>query len=114
MEFNFAFAESGILQIQEAFAENRITSEELVKLYLERIARYDKEGPAVNSILEINPDAVQTAMVLDYERNTLGLSSSLHGIPILIKDNIETADKMHTSAGSLALKDAYAGRMRLL
>lgn len=110
MEFNFAFAESGILQIQEAFAENRITSEELVKLYLERIARYDKEGPAVNSILEINPDAVQTAMVLDYERNTLGLSSSLHGIPILIKDNIETADKMHTSAGSLALKDAYAGR----
>jgi amidase len=110
MEFNFAFAETNILQVQEAFAENRITSEELVRLYLERIARYDKEGPAVNSVLEINPDAVQTAMALDYERSTLGISSNLHGIPILIKDNIETADKMHTSAGSLALKDAYAGR----
>ncbi len=110
MEHNFSFAETSILLVQEAFAENRITSEELVRQYLERIGRFDKKGPAVNSVLEINTDAVQTAMALDYERSTLGISSNLHGIPILIKDNIETADKMHTSAGSLALKDAYAKR----
>jgi len=97
-----------IMEIQKAFKKNLLTSKELVMMYLERISKLNQNGPKVNAVLEINPDAIQIAEALDYERMTKGSRGNLHGIPVLIKDNIDTADKMHTSAGSLALKDSYA------
>ncbi|MEH7109283.1 amidase family protein [Bacillus sp. JJ1764] len=96
-----------IRQIQEKFASEELTSQELVLLYLYRIASID---PKINSVLEVNPDALQIAAALDAERRRTGPRSSLHGVPILIKDNIDTHDKMHTSAGSLALKKSIAPR----
>ncbi|WP_144552802.1 amidase family protein [Bacillus sp. X1(2014)] len=99
------FEEATITQIQEKFTQGELTSKELVLMYLHRIAKYDKY---LHSILEVNPDAVQIAEALDAERKEKGPRSRLHGIPILIKDNIDTHDKMHTSAGSLALKDSIA------
>lgn len=99
--------ESGIQTIQEALGKGTLTSEELVLFYLDRIAR---EGQLTNAVLEINPHALQTAQALDLERKTSGKRSMLHGIPILLKDNIDTGDAMHTSAGSLALKNHYASQ----
>lgn len=100
--------ETTVEQLQAAFEKDELTSRELVLLYFQRIAAFDKSEGGVNSILEINPDALQIAESLDYERKTEGTRGPLHGIPVLIKDNVATADKMHTSAGSLAMKDAYA------
>ncbi|WP_026564465.1 amidase family protein [Bacillus sp. UNC41MFS5] len=97
--------EATITQIQEKFAHGELTAKELVLMYLHRIAKYDKH---YHSILEVNPDAIQIAEALDAERKEKGPRSRLHGIPILLKDNIDTHDKMHTSAGSLALKDSIA------
>lgn len=105
---DFVLEEAAIESIQTAFKNNILSAEELVLGYLERIARYDKKGPKINSVLEINPDAISQARALDYERLTSGYRSKLHGIPILVKDNIETADKLHTSGGSMALKDVYS------
>lgn len=96
-----------IREIQEKLESRELTSKELVMMYLHRISVMDKE---INSILEVNPDALQIAAALDAERMATGPRSQLHGVPILIKDNIDTADKMHTSAGSLALKDSIALR----
>lgn len=96
-----------IAQIQEKLESGELTSKELVLMYLHRISIFDKE---INSILEVNPDALQIAAALDAERKQQGSRGPLHGIPILIKDNIDTADKMHTSAGSLALKNSIALR----
>lgn len=96
-----------ITEIQEKLESGELTSKELVLMYLHRISVIDKE---INSILEVNPDALQIAAGLDAERRATGRRSRLHGVPILIKDNIDTADKMHTSAGSLALKDSIAPR----
>ncbi len=110
MNSKFDVRETTILGIQNAFSKKLLQSEDLVYEYLNRIARYDHGGPKLNSILELNPDAIHTAKALDYERIHKGTRSKLHGIPILVKDNIETADKMHTSAGSLALKDWYSKR----
>ncbi len=86
-----------------------ITAEDLVLTYLERIAKIDKAGPCLNSILEINPDALALARVRDAQRKKGEIVGPLHGIPIVIKDNIDSGDKMHTTAGSIALKDHYAG-----
>ncbi|MFJ7725027.1 amidase family protein [Neobacillus sp. NPDC097160] len=94
-----------ISEIQEKMENGRLSSKELVLMYLHRISRFDKE---LHSILEVNPDALQIAEALDAERRETGPRSRLHGIPILIKDNIDTHDKMHTSAGSFALKDSIA------
>ncbi|PMC40322.1 amidase [Bacillus sp. UMB0899] len=95
-------------EIQEKLDRNEITSRELVLMYLSRIAEIDQSGPMLNSIIEVNPEALHIAAALDYERKTKGSRGPLHGIPILIKDNIDTADKMHTSAGSLVLANSYA------
>lgn len=100
-------AEVTIAEIQEKLESGELTSKELVLMYLHRISIIDKK---INSILEVNPDALQIAAALDAERKATGPRSKLHGIPILIKDNIDTADKMHTSAGSLALMDSIALR----
>lgn len=97
-----------ILEMSELIDKGEITSVGLVKAYFERIALYDKNGPKLNSILELNPDALFIAEALDFERERTGKRSYLHGIPIVVKDNINTGDKMHTSAGSLALADLYA------
>lgn len=79
------------------------TSESIVNIYLERIQKLDREGPSLNSMIEINPDAVLIARQLDAERKSGQIRGPLHGIPVVIKDNIDTADKMLTTAGSLAL-----------
>ncbi|MBP3961216.1 amidase family protein [Paenibacillus lignilyticus] len=101
--------EATIADIQAAMEQGDITSRELVLLYMERIADHDKNGLTINSVLELNPDALFIADALDAERASRGSRGPLHGIPILLKDNINTGDKMHTSAGSLALADLYAG-----
>ena len=97
--------ERTIAELQQDMAEGKVTSEELVLMYKENISKRDKN---TNAVLEINPDALQIAQAMDFERKHKGIRSALHGIPILVKDNMNTADKMHTSAGSLALKDHYA------
>lgn len=88
--------------------EGSISSLELVRYYLHRINQYDKNGPHLNSIGEINPDLEKVAILRDEERKEGHKRSPLHGIPIILKDNINTHDHMHTSAGSLALSDLYA------
>ncbi|MFD1849892.1 amidase [Oceanobacillus bengalensis] len=100
--------EATIDELQEKLDSFEITSKALVMMYFNRIAAYDQAGPKINSILEVNPDALHLAETLDYERKITGKRGPLHGIPVVIKDNIDTGDKMHTSAGSLVLKDSYA------
>nr|WP_254450215.1 amidase family protein [Cohnella herbarum] len=94
--------EADIMSMQKAMECGETTSEQLVLIYLARIEQYDKE---LKSVLEINPDAVAIARALDYERNERGSRGRLHGIPLLLKDNIGTHDRTHTSAGSIALAD---------
>src|SRR5690242_9617271 len=86
------------------------TSQTLVRQYLGRIDAIDQRGPAINSVIELNPDAASIARQLDDERKAGKTRGPLHGIPVLIKDNIDTADHMHTSAGSLALAAHIAAR----
>ncbi len=98
-------AEATISDMQRAMDESLITSFDLVQLYLDRIARYDGR---LRSMIEVNPDARLIARKLDQERREKGARGPLHGIPIVLKDNIDTGDKMHTSAGSLALAESFA------
>jgi len=100
--------EATVEQMQAEMEAGRITSKGLVLMYLARIAKYDKKGPEINAVLEINPEALHIAEALDSERARKGPRGPWHGIPVLLKDNIETGDKMHTSAGSIALADHYA------
>jgi amidase len=97
--------ESTIEEMHQAMEEGKVTAKQLVLYYLDRIARLDKGEPYINSVLEINPDVIQIAEALDRERKEKGSRGPLHGIPILLKDNIATGDKMPTSAGTLALKN---------
>jgi len=106
IKFNeFLKEELTIEQIQTAMEIGELTSKELVMYYLYRIAKYDQDGPKLNSIIEVNPDAIFIAEALDQERKLKGPRGLLHGIPVLLKDNIETNDFMHTSAGTLALSN---------
>ena len=104
----FQLEECTIQSIREAFEKKELTSAELVIMYMERIAKYDKSGPMINSVIEINPEAIFIAEAMDRERAKGKTRSALHGIPVLLKDNINTHDKMLTSAGSLALADNFA------
>ena len=110
--------EATIAQLQEGLTLSRFTSVQLVEKYRTRIQQIDKSGPRINAVIELNPEAEAIAAALDRERKDKGVRGPLHGIPVLIKDNIETGDKMMTSAGSLALassapKDAaLAARLR--
>lgn len=88
----------------------KLTSQSLVSQYLKRIAAIDKAGPRINSVIELNPDALSIAASLDRERKAGKLRGPLHGIPVLLKDNIATGDKMCTTAGSLALDGVRAVR----
>lgn len=97
--------EMTLAEMQKELMEGNVTSEELVLMYKENISTRDQH---TNAVLEINPDALQIAQALDFERQIKGERSLLHGIPILIKDNMDSGDKMHTSAGSLGMKNHYA------
>jgi amidase len=95
---------STVPELQKALTTGSFSSVSLVESYLRWIAKIDKgAGPQINAIIELNPDALDIARALDVERAKSGARSPLHGIPILIKDNIDTADRMQTTAGSLAL-----------
>lgn len=102
--------ETTISELASAMSTGRLTARGVVDIYLSAIERIDRRGPAINSILEINPDARALADALDSERREKGPRSVLHGVPVLLKDNIGTADGMHTSAGSLALAQSFAPR----
>ncbi len=99
-----------VADLQEHMAAGRFTSEQLVLAYLGRIESLDRAGPRLNSIIEVNPDALAIARELDEERAGGRVRGPLHGIPIAIKDNIDTGDRMLTTAGSLALLDAPTPR----
>ena len=104
----FELDETTISELQEAMKSGKLTSRAITEKYLARIDQIDKQGPAINAIIELNPDALSIADALDKERSAKGPRGPLHGIPMLIKDNIDTADKMMTTAGSLALLNSRA------
>jgi len=105
-EFAFDLSELGITDLQAGIKTGKYTSRNLVEMYLARIEAIDHKGPTLRSVIEINPDVFTLAESLDKERNEKGPRGPLHGIPVLIKDNIATADRMATTAGSLALVGA--------
>src|SRR5579862_6421625 len=100
---SFELDEMTIAQLQDGLRSGKFTSRGLAKRYLARIAEIDKAGPSINAVIELNPEILAIADSLDAERKAKGPRGPLHGIPVLIKDNIGTADKMMTTAGSLAL-----------
>src|SRR6202161_1859039 len=112
----FELDEITISDLQDGMKSGKFTARSLVEKYQARIAEIDKQGPAINSIIEFNPDALAIADALDQERQTKGARGPLHGVPVLIKDNIDTADNMMTTAGSLALvgskppKDSFVAK----
>src|SRR5207247_7481003 len=95
--------EMTVAQMQAAMASNQLSSLDLVNYYLARIKTLDQAGPTVNSVIEVNPDAKAIAQSLDAERKSGHVRGPLHGIPVLLKDNVGTGDKMQTAAGSLGL-----------
>ena len=99
----YQVAEKDIATLQADMAAGRVSSAELVRAYIARIDALDSAGPRLGAVIAVNPNAFADAAVLDAERKTRGARGPLHGIPILVKDNIETADPMPTTAGSLAL-----------
>jgi len=111
--FAFELDEETISSLQEKLASGKYTSEQLVALFLKRIEIIDKKGPELNAIIEINSEAISISKQMDKERKEGKVRGPLHGIPVVIKDNIDTADKMQTTAGSLAMigniasKDAF-------
>jgi amidase len=105
---NFELNEVTIDELQKRMQSGQTTSRAITQMYLDRIQKLDKNGPKLNSVIELNPDAILIADTLDKERKNGRLRSSLHGIPVLIKDNIDTADKMQTTAGALALEGNFA------
>src|SRR5829696_1538091 len=102
----FELDELTISELQQRLQSGKYSSKQLVEKYADRINDIDKKGPALNSVIEMNPDAERIAEALDRERKEKGPRGPLHGIPILIKDNIDTQDRMMTTAGSLALMGA--------
>ena len=102
----FELEEMSLSELQQGLQSGKYSSRSLVEKYVDRINDLDKRGPALNSVIELNPDAESIAAALDRERKDKGVRGPLHGIPILIKDNIDSADRMRTTAGSLALMGA--------
>src|ERR1044071_687601 len=97
-------------ELQDGMRDGRFNAHSLAEAYLQRIDSIDKHGPALNAIIELNPDALRIASQMDDERKRGLVRGPLHGIPVLIKDNIDTADRMHTTAGSRALAESIAPR----
>ena len=112
----FELDEITISDLQGGMKSGKFTARSLVEKYSARIEEIDKHGPAINSIIELNPDALSIADTLDEERKAKGPRGPMHGVPVLIKDNIDTADRMMTTAGSLALvgskppRDSYVAQ----
>ena len=104
----FRLAEATIADLQHAMASGHESSVSICEKYLERINDLDRRGPKLRAVLELNPDAIRIARDLDGERKEKGPSGPMHGIPVLIKDNIATHDRMTTTAGSLALEGSIA------
>jgi amidase len=110
---SYELDEISITELHEGLKSGRFSVRSMVEKYLDRIEKVDKSGPSINSVLELNPDTLQIAEALDKELKEKGPRGPLHGIPILVKDNVDTADRMMTTAGSLALvgakpvKDAF-------
>ena len=100
----FELDEITIAELQKGMQSGRFTARSLAERYLERIRQIDREGPALNALIETNPDALAIADALDRERHEKGSRGPLDGVPVLIKDNIGTHDRMMTTAGSLALR----------
>jgi len=102
------FNEATVADLQAQMAAGQLTSVGLTTFYLNRIKQLDENGPGLNSIIELNPDALAIAASADAERRRGLVRGPLHGIPVLLKDNIDTGDRMQTTAGSLALAGAPA------
>jgi amidase len=107
---SFDLEETTLADLEQGFRAGRFTSRAVTEWYLARIDSLDKSGPRVNAVIELNPEALAIAEALDRERAAKGPRGPLHGVPVLIKDNIETADRMMTTAGSLALAGSIATR----
>jgi amidase len=103
-------AEMTVAEMQHKMRNGQLTAVNLTRYYLNRIEKIDRNGPKLNSVIELNPDALHIAAAMDKERKSGKVRGPMHGIPVLIKDNIDTADKMKTTAGSLALLDNVATR----
>jgi amidase len=103
---DFELDEQTIDDLQKLMQSGQTTAHSLTEKYLARIQEIDKAGPKINAVIEVNPEALTIAETLDKERKDKGPRGPLHGIPVLIKDNIDTADRMSTTAGSLALLDS--------
>ncbi|SOD93164.1 amidase [Spirosoma fluviale] len=113
---DFDLNEATITELQQKMESGQYSSAAITQLYLDRIQAIDKQGPGLNSVIELNPDALSIANTMDQERKAGKLRGPLHGIPILLKDNIDTGDQMMTTAGALALeghkaaKDAFVAK----
>ncbi|MGH8193996.1 MAG: amidase [Woeseiaceae bacterium] len=99
------FREYDIQALQESMQRGEVTSRQLVQYYRDRIEAIDRDGPVLHSMIELNPDALAIAAALDTERQQAGVRGPLHGIPVVLKGNIDTGDRMATTAGSLALEN---------
>jgi amidase len=106
----FRLDEATSAQLQEWMTAGRYTARQIAEMYLRRIEEIDRQGPVLRSVIEVNPDALTIADALDAERRAKGPRGALHGIPVLIKDNIDTADRMLTTAGSFALAPSRPAR----
>jgi amidase len=106
----FELNEITIHDLQQKMQQQQYTSRQLTELYLKRIDAIDKNGPRLNSVIELNKDALKMADAMDKERAAGKLRGLMHGIPVLVKDNIDTGDQMHTTAGSVALADNFASQ----
>jgi amidase len=107
---SFELDEKTIAELQDGMKSGGLTARSIAEKYLSRIASIDKQGPRLNSVIELNPDALSIADALDAERKAKGPRGPLHGIPVLLKDNIDTAGRMSTTAGSLGLEGSIAQR----
>ena len=107
---DFKLNEITIDELQQKMKSGEYTSRSITEMYLKHINEIDKNGPAINAVIELNPDALNIADGLDNERKSGKVRGPLHGIPVLIKDNINTADKMMTTAGALALEGNKASK----
>jgi amidase len=105
---SFELNEITIEELQRKMQNGELSSKSVVQSYIDQIEKIDRNGPSLHAVIEINPEAISIAESLDQERKAGKVRGPLHGIPILLKDNIDTADKMHTTAGSLALESNIA------
>jgi amidase len=106
----FELKEASLASLRNDMNTGKYTSQKITEMYIDRINRIDRNGPGLNSVIELNPDAITIAASLDKEFKEGKLRGPLHGIPVLIKDNIDTADRMSTTAGSMALEGSIAAK----